>query len=755
MKRFNPDINCGLSKKQVEYQIENHNVNEDTTVPTRTFGTIILTNIFTLFNMLNLFFAVIIFLTGSYKNLLFLGTVFCNTIISIIQEFRAKKEVDRLKLISIPKVIVIRDSKEEEIGINEIVLDDIIKFKLGNQIVVDSIILDGKVEVNESFITGESDSVIKKKGDMLLSGSFIVSSHCIAKVEHIKEDNYSSKISKEAKYLKKVNSILLNSLNKIIKIISIVIIPLGLLLFCNQYFAIKNSLNDAVINTVAALIAMIPEGLVLLTSTVLAVSVIRLSKYKVLVKQLYCIETLARVDTICFDKTGTLTEGIMEVKDIVLLNKDYSVKKIMVDFCGNFDNDNATMIALKNHFEESSFTKVNKDTDMIPFSSDKKYCGITINKSSYLLGAPEMILKDSVDLSKYDDYRVLLLAKRDSEVIPIAYILLEDKLRNEASKTINYFKEQKVDVKIISGDNPITIKKIINRLGLNIYSYVDCSKLTDDELKNKITSTSIFGRVSPFQKRIIIETLQSQGHTVAMVGDGVNDVLALKQSDCSIALACGSEAAYNVSDLVLLDSDFTSIPYIVKEGRRTINNIEKSASLFIVKTGYAIMLTFIFMLIPFEYPFIPIQLTLSSVLTIGIPSFILALEPNNNKVTGNFLSNVFKKAIPTSCIIVIHILIITLLPISREQSSTLSLIMVGFIGFTHVYRICKPLKPLNIVMLVLLITVFIIGIVGLNELFSLTVINIKMFVIIILLALNSLLEFKIVDLSIEQIKRNE
>ena len=350
MKRFNKDIKIGLTKNEVKYQIDNGNVNKDTTIPTKSISTIILSNIFTLFNMLNLSLGFIVFLTGSYKNLLFLGTVITNTIISIVQELRAKKEVDTLSLMCEPKVTVVRDSKESEIGINNIVLDDIIKYKLGNQIVVDSIILDGLVEVNESFITGESDPITKKKGDTLLSGSFVISGNCYAKVEHIKEDNYSSKISKEAKYIKKVNSVLLDSLNTIIKVLSWVIIPLGILLFINQYFTLKSPLDMAIINTVAALIAMIPEGLVLLTSTVLAVSVIRLSKQKVLVKQLYCIETLARVDTICFDKTGTLTKGDMEVKEVITINKDYDIKEIMNNICGNLEDDNATMIALKKYF---------------------------------------------------------------------------------------------------------------------------------------------------------------------------------------------------------------------------------------------------------------------------------------------------------------------------------------------------------------------------------------------------------------------
>ena len=751
MKRFNKDITIGLTSKEVNYQIEHNNINIDTTIPTKSVSTIILSNIFTLFNILNLCLGFIVFLTGSYKNLLFLGTVLTNTIISIVQELRAKKEVDTLSLMCTPKVNVIRDSKEIEIGVNDIVLDDVIKYKIGNQIVVDSIVLDGTIEVNESFITGESDSITKRKGDTLLSGSFVVSGNCYARVEHIKEDNYSSKISKEAKYVKKVNSVLLDSLNTIIKILSWVIIPLGLLLFMNQYYSLNNPLSTAVINTVAALIAMIPEGLVLLTSTVLAVSVIRLSKKKVLVKQLYCIETLARVDTICFDKTGTLTKGDMEVKKVITLNDKYDIKEIMNNICGNLEDDNATMKALKAYFKPKNFEKAD---EIIPFSSDKKYSGIKLNKDKFIVGAPEFVTDKKIDLDKYDNYRVLMLVNKRHKDTIIGLILLEDKIREEASKTIKYFIREGVDIKIISGDNPKTIRNIVKRLGLNFNNYVDASILSDEELKDSVDKTTIFGRVTPFQKKIIIRELKKLGKTVSMVGDGVNDVLALKESDCSIALACGSEAAYNVSDLVLLNSDFTSIPSIVEEGRRTINNIEKSASLFIVKTGYAIMLALIFMLIPYNYPFIPVQLTLTNALTIGIPSFILALEPNKKKVTGNFLTNVFRKAIPTSFIIVLSIMIITFLPLDFIEKSTLSLISVGLIGFIHIYRVCYPPKKYHLVMISMLLTIFIMGVLLFKKLFSLSVINFHMIITIIIIIGLAITIFNIFD-KIKKIMRSE
>ncbi len=744
MERLNPDVNYGLSNKEVEKRIRKGLINKDTTIPTKSVSLIIVSNIFTLFNILNLILAFFIYLTGSYKNLLFLGVVISNTLISIIQEIRAKRAIDKLKLIASPKVNTLRNGQIKEIEVNEIVLDDIINLKIGNQVVADSLILDGFVEVNEAFITGESDSILKKKGDTLLSGSFIISGNCLARVIHIKDDNYTSKISRDAKYIKKINSVILNSLNKIIKIVSIIILPLGNFLFLNQYFILKNPLEDAVVNTVAALIAMIPEGLVLLTSTVLAVSVMRLSKYKVLVKQLYSIESLARIDTICFDKTGTLTEGNMVVKDVISLSKNENIIEIMTNYCNALKDDNATMKALKNYFKGKNNNQIK---EIIPFSSERKYSEVTFNNgNTYRLGAPEILLPKEKLPQEFTQYRLLALVKVTKKIIKIGYILLQDNLRSDAKETIKYFQKQGVDIKIISGDSPKMIVALLKRLNIEINNYIDCSKIKDEDLENVVLNNTVFGRVSPFQKREIIKVLKKNKHMVAFVGDGVNDVLALKEADCSIALACGSEASYNVADLVLLDSKFSSVPKIVKEGRRTIHNIERSASLFIVKTGFAILLSFLFMILPFTYPFVPIQMTLTGALTIGIPSFILALEPNEEVVKGNFLTNIFKKALPTSLIIVLNILLITLLPLNENEASTLCVLIVGFIGFAHIYRICKPIKQYQIIMLTILITIFLTSVIGLKELFSLTFINFKMLIIILILLLMCLIEFYIVDL---------
>ena len=756
--KYKTDIDVGLTKKQVQIRKKQKLVNYNSEVPTKSIGKIIYDNIFTLFNILNLLLASLVFLVGSYKNLLFLGVVLCNTLISIIQEIRAKIEIDKLSLIAQTKVNVIRDEKEILLGIDDIVLDDLISLKIGNQVVADVCIRKGVVEVNESFITGEANSHLKKAGDILLSGSFIVSGKCLAQIINVGKDNYTSKISSEAKYIKKVNSLLLNSLNKIIKLVSIAIVPMGLLLFINQFLIVRTPINEAVVNVVAALIAMIPEGLVLLTSTTLAVSSLRLANRKVLTKQLYSIESLARTDIICFDKTGTLTEGIMNVKEFIpLTHKKYNVLEIMSEICNTFGEENETMIALNKYYGKSNKYKVNYS---MPFSSERKYSKVTFETiGTYLLGAPEVILGDKYkeyDIEKYNEEgRIVLLAsEKYRDIYPIGIIIIQDKIRNNVSKTINYFKDQDVDIKIISGDNPKTILNIAKRLGLNIKKYKDTSKLSDEKLESIVEKYSIFGRVTPIQKKIIIRALQKNGHTVAMIGDGVNDVLALKEADASIALGRGSDAARNVSEMVLLDSNFNNMPLIVKEGRRTINNINRSASLFIVKTIYASLLTFIFIFIPLQYPFIPIQLTLTSTFTIGIPSFVLALEPNDELIKKDFLLNIFKKAIPTSVMIVINVLLIiilgNILKLSDVEISTLAVVITGFTGFVHLYRVCKPLKKLRIYLISLLILFFSFGVIGFNNLFSLTILNIKMLIITIILILTTLLLLKLLVMLFEK-----
>ena len=761
--RYNPDLKFGLTTEQIKKRIEDNLVNYDTAVPTKSIKNIISSNIFTLFNLLNVILALALILVGSYKNLLFMGVVISNIVISTFQEIQAKRTIDKLSLIASTKVNSIRNGKIEQININEIVLDDLIMFKPGNQVVTDCIILEGSCEVNESFITGESDPLYKKKGDILLSGSFIVSGNCNAKVEHIGNDNYTSSISSDAKYIKKVNSEILKSLKKVIKYVSISIIPIGLLLFYNQYTMDNSNLTDAVVNTVAALIGMIPEGLILLTSTVFAISVLRLSKYKVLVQDIYCTETLARVDVLCLDKTGTLTEGNMEVCGLIpISNNKEDLEEIICNLTTSLNDDNSTINAIRKDFNKEGhwISKI-----IIPFSSKRKWSGVNFEKyGTYVIGAPEFILKDKISkiYNELKDYskenRVILLAHSKNEFIgdnlpnnikPLALILIRDKIRRNASDTLKYFKDSGVDIKIISGDNVLTVANIAKRVGIDIKdNYIDATKLkTYEEIKIAVEKYSIFGRVTPFQKKAIVTALKENGHTVGMTGDGVNDVLALKESDCSIALSSGSDAARNVSQLVLLDSNFDSIPKIVKEGRRSINNIQRSSSLFLVKTIYATILALIFLFINMPYPFEPIQLTLTSVVTIGIPSFVLALEPNKDRVKGNFLMNVISKAFPTALTIVSNIIVImiisAIIKLKPEETSTLCVVLTGFTGFILLFKLCMPFNLIRKLLIVIMCSLFIVGVLGLRTLFSLTLITPYMLIIITLLIICSIFIFNI------------
>ena len=749
MERFNPNLNEGLSSKQVKLRIEQGLTNKETSVPTKTIPRIIRDNIFTLFNFLNFGLALAIFAVGSYKNLLFMGIVFCNTLISTVQEIRSKLVIDKLSVITSTKTKVIRDGKIVTIDNEDIVLDDIILFKSGNQIVTDAIIMEGEVSVNESFITGETELITYKEGDMLKSGSFIVVGNCKAKVEHVSLDNYTNVISKDAKYVKPINSILMNSLNKIIKVISILIIPLGLLLFLNQYNLDKN-LELAVINTVAALIGMIPEGLVLLTSTVLAVSVIRLARLNVLVQELYCIEMLARVDTICLDKTGTITDGKMEVIKVINLNKKYNLEEVMGNIVNNLEVDNATSEAISKYFKKYDNYEVIKK---IPFSPIYKYSGVEFKEGKFVFGAPEFLTKKEIkEVKENQDNRTLLICFNDE---PIGVIVLKDTIRKNAKKTLDYLSKEGVDIKIISGDSVKTVSKIARDGGLTDIRSIDVSSLNNLELENAILENNIFARVTPLQKKQMVEILQKNKHFVAMTGDGVNDVLALKQADCSITIKNATDAARNVSQLVLLDDDFDSIPSIVREGRRTINNIERSATLFLAKTGYAFFLAVIFMFVNFNYPFQPIQLTLTNFFTIGVPSFILALEPNNNRIKGNFLINVFSRSLPTSLTIVLNIVVIAVLGnfflLNDVQISTLCVIMTGFTGFLLLFKICFPLNRLRLSLIIILILGFIGTLIGFREFFVLTVLNLKMFIFILILVFISLTIFSIMSILVDKL----
>lgn len=758
MERFNVSIKEGLTDKQVNERINQGFINKSSIPTTKSIKQIILMHTFTLFNVLNFSLGILILLVKSYRNLMFLGVVFCNTIIGIYQEIKAKKIVDRLSLISAKKVLVMRNSKLQEIHFEDVVLDDIIYYKLGNQIVSDGVILSGSCEVNESFVTGESDPILKKKGDYILSGSFIVSGNIVAKADKVGKENYVSTISDGAKYIKKVNSEIMATINKIIKILSITIIPIGIILFIKQVNIPGNTMQSSVVNTVAAMIGMIPEGLVLLTSSVFMVSIIRLSKYNVLVQELYCTENLARIDTICLDKTGTITEGTMEVVDIVPFSQfsKKDVEDILSNLSNNLDDENPTMMAIKEVYKNNDFTTA----DMVyNFSSINKFSGIEINGVSYLMGAFDYLLEsDNLEVAyKYsEDNRVLAIVKKESfdknnlsDNVPIGLVLLKDKIRNNAINTINYFKSQNVDVKIISGDNPITVSSIAKRVGINGYDkYVDASELvTKDDIEKAVKKYNIFGRVKPEQKKIIIASLKKIGKNVAYAGDGVNDVLALKESDCSITFQNGSEAARNVSQLVLLDSDFGSIPKIVLEGRRSINNIERSASLFLVKTTYSALLSIIFLFLNTAYPFVPIQLTLTSVVTIGIPSFVLALEPNKEKVFGHFFPKVISKSLPAAFTIVLNIILVMLVKglfhFNQVETSTVCVILTGMTGFILLYRLCKPFNLLRSILLIMMVLMFFFQVIGLREMYELAVITPYMIIYILILTIISYIIFNL------------
>lgn len=747
MKKIN-----GLTRIEVENRIRDNKVNYDTSVKTKSIRDIIISNSFTLFNIINILLALLLVIVGSYKNTLFIFIIIINSLISIIQEVRSKRELDKLKVIASNSVLVLRDGIEEEIHINDIVLDDIIIFNNGNQVVVDSIVVDGEVEVNESFITGEAKTIYKKKGDKLLSGSFIVSGRCLAEVEHVGLDNYVAKISSNTKYSKPVSSEIMRSLNRIVSTISFIIIPVGILLFSSQYSA-SNNFNEAITSTVAGIIGMIPEGLVLLTSTVLAVSVIKLSKKKVLVQDLYCIEMLARVDVACLDKTGTITEGKLEVVRDIPFN-DGDISYIISNINGASIDSNPTALALLDKYGKSNDKKVE---EVIPFSSSRKYSGVKFSDITYVVGAPEFILKGNYKkyekiISPYlEDYRVLMVGEYKKNIFDtklVGLILIQDKIRESAPSTIEYFKKQEVDLKIISGDDAASVLGIAKRAGFSDDTLaINATVLeTDQDILEAVSKYSVFGRVTPDQKRKFILALQKLGHSVLMGGDGVNDVLALKEADASVAMNSGADAAKNVSQLILLDSDFSSVPDIVAEGRRTINNIERSASLFIVKTIYTFLLVFLFINTKSRYPFIPIQLSLLSTLTIGIPSFVLALEFNNNIVKRGFLLNVIKKALPTSVLIVFNILIIYLLgmlfSISSNEISTMCVIISAFIGFMHLYNICNKNNIIHRLLIVVLALVFLISYIFFKEFFSFTNISISMGIIIVLLGIESVYLYK-------------
>lgn len=754
-ERLQPSLTAGLTEEQVAAQKQRGLQNIQPQHQTKTVGQIFRDNIFTLFNAFNFGLAVCIAAVGAYENLLFMMVIIFNTAIGIVQEIRSKRMVENLSLISMPKALVIREGREQEIAVEDLVLDDVAVLRMGKQICADALVADGEVEVNESLLTGESEPILKKPGDLLLSGSFVISGKCLARVEHIGADNYATKIALSAKKYKKVHSDLMNALNKIVKFTSVFILPLGALLFLHSYFSLAQPLQQAVTSTAAALLGMLPKGLVLLTSVSLMVGVIKLARKKTLVQELFCIETLSRVDILCLDKTGTITEGKMSVAEILPMNGTQAAEIEMLAgrFTAAMEDNNATFLALRERFAPAADWKV---TCRTPFSSARKWSSASFEgEGTILMGAPEVLLRDAAALPpqvkqrEADGCRVVLLARSQTpvsgqlpaDIHPIAALVLHDPIRPDARETLDFFAAQDVELKIISGDNPVTVSSIARQAGLPSYQkYIDASTLEDEEsLTRAAAEYAIFGRVSPAQKQQLVHALQQQGHTVAMTGDGVNDVLALKDADCSIAMAAGSDAARQISQLVLLDSNFSSLPSVVMEGRRVINNITRTATLFLVKTIFSFLLSFLALAFSMPYPFLPIQLSLISMVVEGIPSFFLTFEPNHERIKGNFLTTVLRQAFPCALAIVINIIAVDqlapVLSISPAEVSTLCVYLTAFVWLVQLLKICLPLNRWRAILWVCMVGMFVGAVLLFPGLLDLCRLNPMAVVLFVLLAL--------------------
>lgn len=761
----------GLTTEEVNGRKKQGKVNIKEEVTTKSIGKIYSDNILTLFNLINIILFLLLLIVGSFKNMLFMGVVVANTAIGIIQEIRSKIAADNLSIMVASKAQVRRNGETVKIPVEDIVIDDILILSNGDQIPSDATVISGSCFVNESLLTGESMSVEKTQGSEVLSGSFVSSGKCIVKVTRVGKDNFVSKINKEAKYIKNINSEIMRTTKLIIKINSIIIIPLGIALFYNQFtlgpeiIYSMATFKSAVVGTVAALIGMIPEGLVLLTSTVLAVSVIRLSKSKVLIQEMHCIETLARVDVLCLDKTGTITCDEMIVQDVVpIKNSNMDELNLALSTIAEESiDDSPTINCIKSYYKNYNFKKIK---EFVPFSSDQKWSGVILEDgTSYVLGAGEYILNDTeyynITKTKLDDYqskyRTLTVVKVNEEikanhiftdVEPLGFILIKDKIRKNARKTINYFKEQGVALKVISGDNVNTVKNIAEIAGIDTAEIaIDASTLnTDEKIYEAAEKYTIFGRTTPEIKLKLIKALKAQGHSVAMTGDGVNDVLALKEADCSVAMAAGSEAARNVSQIVLVNNDFSSMPKIVAEGRRAINNIQRSASLFLVKTIFSMILSIIFIFISSPYPFEPIQLSLISTFTIGLPSFVLAMEPNFSRVTGRFFFNIITEALPCAIVMVVNILLAVLagniFSLSKMEVSTIAVFLTALSGVLQIIRISKPFTILRGILLFVVSGCLILGFTRYRHFFLLGFESMKAYVILVLLTAAAVFMFK-------------
>lgn len=742
-------INLGLTSDEVNTRIGLKQTNYYKHKESRSYKDIIITNTFNPFNALNFILAIIVLFTGQYRNMLFMGVVIFNTAIGIFQEVRAKHQLDKLRLLNEPHAKVLRDGKEIVIDGSDIVIDDLLVLSLGNQILSDAILEDGHIEVNEALLTGESNNIIKSKGDILYAGSFVVAGNAKCRIIHVGENNYINHILNNVKKEKHQPSRLKDALNFIIKCISYIILPLGILLFSKQFFVSKLSLNDSLIQTVASMVGMIPEGLILLTSVALSIGCLKLSRNKTLVQELYSLETLARTDVLCLDKTGTLTKGEMIVEDVIKFHDfDYN---IIANIYHILNDQNPTAKAIRDYFKVQDNIKLDERYE---FSSKKKYCGARINQDIYKIGAYNFVVDYNNQeilqiINKYtnEGCRVLTIAKNN---LIIGLILIEDVLRDNVNETIDYFKKQGVDLKVISGDDPKTVSNICFQCGIvNYDKYVDCSKLSDDEIKDKILTHTVFGRVTPDQKCLMIKILKENNHTVGMVGDGVNDVMALKEADFSISVLSGADSAKNIANVVLLDDDFSHMPMIVNEGRRVINNIQRTSTLFLSKTVLSILLTIATIFILKEYPFAPIQLTLISSLCIGLPSFVLSLEPKYEIIKGNFLANVLNKAIPLALAIIFSGLILEILVeikiVDRNAINTMYTIITATILIFTIYSISKPLNALRIALIIFSITGIFLAYICYSSVFYFIHLNLIQMIITLILILIAIFSLKYID----------
>lgn len=765
----------GLSSHEVKYRKNNNMINNEEIKNSRSLKNILLTNILTLFNFIHLILFILVLTTGSLNNATFIFAILFNMIISIYQEIKAKKIIDKLTIANTTKVKVIRDNKIEEILPTEIVLDDLLYLKQGDSLIVDALIIKSdSCEVDESVITGESDSIVKKKGDKLISGSIIVCGNAYAKVTSINRDTYANNLIKEASKTIDDSSYLKKCINSILKVVTILILPIGILLFITQFFHSGQTYSESVLSTVAGIIGMIPEGLVLLTSISLTVGVIKMASMKVIVQKLNGIELLACVDVLCLDKTGTITDGSMDVIDVINIKSNINLNHIVANMIK--DPVNATDIAISKYFGIKDDMPI---IDHIPFSSSRKYSLVKFKSSTYALGALEYLTNDDTEkytvLNEYinQGYRIITLVKctnqfdkNTNEVI--GFIILKDNIRVNAKETLKYFKSQNVDIKIISGDNPKTVSNILKQISINNYDkYISGNQLPDDydQLKKIVNEYTIYGRVTPYQKQLIIKALKETS-TVGMIGDGVNDILALKEANCGIALASGISAARSVSEIVLTESDFAVLPKIVNEGRRVVNNIERVASMYLIKTIYSFLISILCILLEHEYPFYPIQLTLIGVTCVGLPSFFLALEPNYNKVKPGFLIKVFKNALPSGLCVSINILFLMIFTyIFRLDFELFRIVVVcttGYLNLRLLYKVSLPLSFLRKLLLTICTISFIILLLIFNDFFLINSYNFISFVLIaiFIFANNYIVDFfeeiydKIV-LWIKRIKRSK